>query len=149
MKAFFFGVLGGIFAFVVANYLIPSATNIGTQTIGVAKSIVAKEILLVDSHGKKRVQIGMSQQGSPAMWFLDERGNSRLNLGTYPDGLPFVVLNDNKNLASGIFRLVGPHEPYLIFKSGGRDVMITGLKNKLPFHVRFESDGKKMNFGEY
>lgn len=149
MKSFALGLFGGLLGYLIGNLVFPFNPIVGGQANSVSQTLVAREIRMVDSQGRVRFQVGTSNEGSPALWFLDEKGNSRLNLGTYPDGLPFVVLNDDKNLASGIFRLVGNNEPFLIFKSEGNDKMITGVQNKNPFHVRFEADGKKLNFGTY
>ena len=66
--------------------------------------------------------------GSPAIWFFDKNGKSRLNLGLYEDGNPFVVLNDQNELAVQILRSVGnENAPVLVMKSKGQDRMILGL----------------------
>ena len=116
------------------------------------KSMFAENFTLKDSKGKKRIQFGTSSEGSPAVWFYDNSGKSRLNVGLYGDGNSFMVLNDQNELAVQIFRTVGPENlPVLVMKSNGRDRIIMGINgSKEPFLVTYDKNGvQKSIFGSY
>ena len=59
---------------------------------------------------------------------------------------PFVVLNDSRQLAAGIFRLFGTQEaPVVVLKNKGTDRSIFGLNpdSREPFLVNYAADRKK------
>jgi hypothetical protein len=59
---------------------------------------------------------------------------------------PFVVLNDSRQLAAGIFRLFGAQEtPVVVLKNKGADRSVFGLNpgSTEPFLVNYSVDGKK------
>ncbi len=92
--------------------------------------------------------------GDPAIWFFDKNGKVRLNLGLYEDDSPFIVLNDENQLAVQIFRTVGNGKaPVLVMKSGGQDRIIMGLnatQQANPFLVFYDTKGTKNTvFGNY
>ncbi len=112
------------------------------------KVISAEEFRLVDSNGKTKAQFTKSQEGSPALFFFDNDGHSRLEVGLYPDGLPMIILLDEQHRAQGILRLAGGMKaPVLVFKSNGNDRMILGLSmdqpSQDPFGIYYDSNGAK------
>ena len=88
----------------------------------------------------------MSPDGGPGIFFYDTRGRNRLVLGLYSPAeseYPFVVLNDSRQLAAGIFRLFGGQEtPVVVLKHQGTDRSIFGLtpNSTEPFLVNYSSD---------
>ena len=89
--------------------------------------------------------IGISGEGSPGIWFFDQNGKSRLNLGLYGDGNAMIVLNDESEQAVQIFRTVGAAAaPVLVMKAQGRDRIILGLNGeKEPYFQVFNAKGEK------
>ena len=119
----------------------------------VADAIIARRLDIVDASGRKRISMGLAEGGGPGLWFFDENGKSRLNLGLYGDGNSFVVLNDSQDRAVQILRTFGGNSaPVLVMKSDGTDRIVLGLRqdNKEPFFVTFDGSGKKnMIFGDW
>ena len=153
------GFVGGILGALLVAWLahgggaaiFPAASAASAQDL-----VVARRIQLVDASGRTRVDLALSPDGGPGMFFFDGKGRNRLVLGLYSPAeseLPFVVLNDSQQGAAGIFRLFGAHEtPVVVLKNQGRDRSIYGLNpNSLqPFLVNYGSDGKKSAaFGEF
>ena len=91
----------------------------------------------------------MSPDGGPGLFFYDTRGRNRLVLGLYSTSeseYPFVVLNDSRQLAAGIFRLFGGQEtPVVVLKHKGADRSIFGLnpRSTEPFLVNYSSNAKQ------
>lgn len=115
-------------------------------------NIRASEIRLVDSSNRTRLQFALGEGGSPAIFFMDSKGRVRFSLGLYSPAegeLPVIAMNDINGNAAGLLRLVGEDSPYLILKSKGQDRSIFGLKQDKPFLVNYNSDGKKLIFGDY
>ena len=115
--------------------------------------ITAQQIEIRSKDGKKQILLGTSGENSPAIWFFDAQGKSRMNMGLYGDGNAFIVLNDPQEQAVEIMRTVGAeNSPYLIWKHASRDRMIMGLNYSThdPFLVQYEAGGNmKMVFGKY
>jgi hypothetical protein len=129
---------------------VSAATTIQQQVIS------ASRVRLTDGSGKLRAELAMSGDGGPALFFFDSSGRNRLVLGLYSPAegeYPFVVLNDTRQNAAGIFRLFGAREaPVVVLKNNGRDRSIYGLNpnSSEPFLVNYSSDGKKSDvFGKY
>lgn len=99
---------------------------------------------LVDAQGRRRILMGTSNEGSPAIWFFDGKGKARLNLGLYGDDNAFIVLNDDRERAVQILRTLGPRSaPFLVMKSEGRDRIVMGLGGAAqdPFLVHYDANG--------
>ncbi len=118
--------------------------------------VTARDVRLVDATGKVRAELTLAGDGDPALFFFDREGRNRMVLGLYSPAegeLPFVVLNDTKQHAAGIFRLFGAREtPVVVLKNEGQDRSIYGLNPSStdPFIVNIAPDGKKNNvFGNY
>lgn len=117
--------------------------------------ISANRIDLLDSKGKLKAQLGIGNEGSPAMWFFDSNGKSRLNLGVYGDGSAFIGLQDKNEQMLQLMRSFGPNEaPLHIFKMKGQDQMIMGLNpagnSTESFLMYYDSSRKRvLNFGKY
>ena len=152
-KHYFVGVLSGFVggmlgAYVLVNgeraHLLPQANPTAAQDV-----ISASRIRLLDATGRARAELAMSADGGPGLFFFDTRGRNRLVLGLYSPAeseYPFVVLNDSRQLAAGIFRLFGAQEtPVVVLKNKGADRSIFGLNpgSTEPFLVNYSVDGKK------
>ncbi len=143
MTAVFFSALGVIIGYCVAPHI-----NIGIPSAEAKENIVsAQTFQLVDASGRRKILMASTADGSPAIWFFDKNGKSRLNLGLYEDGNPFVVLNDQNELAVQILRSVGnENAPVLVMKSKGQDRMILGLYSGTlsdPSFVYYDAQGTK------
>jgi hypothetical protein len=151
-KTYFAGLLSGFFGGVLGAYvlvngeraaLVPRAEPTAAQQV-----IAASRIRLLDATGKARAELAMSPDGGPALFFFDTLGRNRLVLGLYSPAeseYPFVVLNDSRQLAAGIFRLFGGQEtPVVVLKNKGADRSIFGLNpgSTEPFLVNHSADGK-------
>ena len=152
-KSYFAGVLSGFVggllgAYVLVNgeraTLLPKAEPTAVQQV-----ISASRIRLLDATGRARAELAMSPDGGPGLFFFDTRGRNRLVLGLYSPAeseYPFVVLNDSRQLAAGIFRLFGAQEtPVVVLKNNGADRSIFGLNpgSTEPFLVNYSADRKK------
>jgi hypothetical protein len=159
-KQYFAGVLSGFVggllgAYVLVNgergTLLPQAKLMAAQEV-----ISASRIRLLDATGRARAELAMSPDGGPGLFFFDTQGRNRLVLGLYSPAeseYPFVVLNDSRQLAAGIFRLFGAQEtPVVVLKNKGADRSIFGLNpgSSEPFLVNYSADRKKTAvFGTY
>lgn len=143
------GFLGGLLgAFVMSHSgratALPPAQPAAAQDV-----ISANGIRLLDPAGRMRAELAMSPDGGPALFFFDTRGRNRLVLGLYSPAeseYPFVVLNDTRQLAAGIFRLFGGQEtPVVVLKNKGADRSIFGLNpgSIEPFLVNYSADRKQ------
>ena len=153
------GFAGGLLgAYVFAQVERGGATMMREATAATVQTdvVTATRIRLVDAAGKVRAELAMSRDGGPAMFFFDSAGRNRLVLGLYPPAeseYPFVVLNDTKQNAAGIFRLFGGREtPVVVLKNQGRDRSVYGLNagTTEPFITNFAADGKRTDvFGRF
>jgi hypothetical protein len=155
----FAGFVGGLLgAYLLGNLdrgspFVPSAA---AATPPQQDVVTASRIRLVDAGGKVRAELAMSPDGGPGLFFFDTAGRNRLVLGLYApveSEYPFVVLNDTKQHAAGIFRLFGSREtPVVVLKNQGRDRSIYGLNasSTEPFITNFANDGKRTDvFGKF
>ncbi len=152
------GFIGGLFGASVLTLVEPRTIGANPPTVPVATQqvISAQRIQLMDTAGRARAELAMSQDGGPGIFFYDTKGRNRLELGLYSPAeseYPFVVLNDTQLRAAGIFRLYGGREtPVVVLKNQGRDRSIYGLNPSTtdPFLVNYSSDGKKTStFGNF
>ena len=115
--------------------------------------ISVQRLTVKAGNGQSKIQLGTTSGGAPAMWFIDQNGKSRINLGLYEDGNAFIVLNDDQEQAVQIFRTVGGNRaPVAVFKSKGQDRMVMGLdfNNGEPFLTYYDNSGSKTKvFGNY
>jgi len=152
-KIFLTGVLAGFAGGILGAYVLGQAqTTLVTRASAAVMTqelVSANRIRLLDASGKARAELAMSADGGPALFFYDTHGRNRLVLGLYSPAeseYPFVVLNDTKELAAGIFRLFGAREtPVVVLKNKGQDRSIYGLNfgSTEPFLVNIATDGKK------
>ena len=149
------GILGayGLSQLGVRGALLPPSVAAATPT---PNTLGAQAIRLVDANGKTRAMLGLAGDGDPALFFFDRQGRNRLVLGLYSPSegeLPFVVLNDTRQRAAGIFRLFGAQEsPVVVLKNSGQDRSIYGLNpaSLEPFLVNIAPNGSKSNvFGAW
>lgn len=136
-----------------AGAALPGAAVAATRPGNV---VSASEIRLVDASGRVRAQLTLVEGGNPALFFFDQEGRNRMNLGLYAPAegeFPFVVLNDTHQHAAGIFRLFGQREsPVVVLKNEGQDRSIYGLNpaSSEPFLVNIGSGGSKAHvFGNF
>ncbi len=139
--ALVFGLVGGT----LGRLVLPAAQAADPKQ---SKTLTAEEFRLVDPSGKTTAQLVNSKDGGPCLFLFDKQGHARLEVGIYPDGLPFVILQDDKNNATGLFRGVGEkNSPVLVLKADGRDRMIMGLQfekpEQEPFIEAYNSKGEK------
>ena len=151
------GFLGGLLGACVIGHF-DRAAVIATASAATQPqdAIAARSIRLTDAGGKVRAELTMSRDGGPALFFFDSAGRNRLVLGLYAPAegeYPFVVLNDTRQQAAGIFRLFGGNEtPVVVLKNQGRDRSIFGLNanSTEPFITNFSADGKRTDvFGRF
>ena len=132
---------------VLGNWIARYATLVlPASAAEISSSVVrTRQFELVDADGKRKAMIGFSGEGSPAIWFFDDKGTPRLNLGVYGDGNPVIVLNDANGQAVQIFRTVGTaSDPVLVMKAEGRDRIILGLDaRKDPYLTTFDGGGAR------
>jgi hypothetical protein len=153
------GFVGGLFGALVLGHLDRDGAILSR---GFAAStsqpdvVSASRIRLIDAGGKVRAELAMSPDGGPALFFFDGAGRNRLVLGLYSPAekeYPFVVLNDSRQRAAGIFRLFSAREaPVVVLKNQGQDRSIYGLNPSSlePFLVNYSGDGRKDDvFGKY
>jgi hypothetical protein len=152
-KHYLAGVLSGFVGGMLGAYVLvngeratrsPQAAPTSAQGV-----ISASRIRLLDATGKARAELAMSPDGGAGLFFFDSQGRNRLVLGLYSPAeseYPFVVLNDSRQLAAGIFRLFGAQEtPVVVLKNKGADRSIFGLNpgSTEPFLVNYSADRKK------
>jgi hypothetical protein len=152
-KYYFAGVLSGFVGGLLGAYVLVNgqrATSLPkAEPTAVQDVISASRIRLLDATGRARAELAMSPDGGPGLFFFDSRGRNRLVLGLYSPAeseYPFVVLNDSRQLAAGIFRLFGAQEtPVVVLKNKGADRSIFGLNpgSTEPFLVNYSADRKK------
>jgi hypothetical protein len=160
-KTFIAGILAGAIGGLVGAYLLTQLdrNHAGASTALAAAApasvVAAARIQLVDSSGKVRAELAMSQDGGPALFFFDSAARNRMVLGLYSAAegeAPSVVLNDAQQRAAGIFRLYGTGDtPVVVLKNQGRDRSIYGLNanSTEPFLTNYAGDGKQSDvFGK-
>lgn len=148
-----YSALGAVMGCGIAFYIqngIPSANAAITN----ARSVISTQSLeLVDKTGHRVLLLTTTAAGSPGIWLFDRAGKSRLNLGLYEDGNPFMVLNDTSEQAVQVLRSVGENNsPVLVLKSQGQDRVIMGLNfdaTQNPFLVYDQKGKKTAVFGKY
>jgi len=162
-KTYLAGVISGLAGGVMGAWLLghaggpalpaPAAAVVATAP---HEAISARRIELVDGSGRRRAEMALSPDGGPALFFYDSSGRNRLVLGLYAPAeseYPFVVLNDTRQQAAGIFRLFGSQEtPVVVLKHQGRDRSVYGLNPASiePFLVNYPGDGTKSRvFGDF
>jgi hypothetical protein len=143
------GFFGGLLGALVAAHAGRATVSLPAPPAAVQDVVSASRIHLVDAAGRTRAELAMSPDGGPALFFFDTRGRNRLVLGLYSPAeseYPFVVLNDSRQLAAGIFRLFGGEEtPVVVLKNKGTDRSIFGLNpsSTEPFLVNYSADRKQ------
>jgi hypothetical protein len=152
-KQYLAGVLSGFVGGLLGAYVLVNSERAPLLRQGEPAAaldvISASRIRLLDATGKARAELAMSPDGGPGLFFFDSRGRNRLVLGLYSRAeseYPFVVLNDSKQLAAGIFRLFGAQEtPVVVLKNKGEDRSIFGLNpgSTEPFLMNYSADRKK------
>jgi hypothetical protein len=162
-KAYLVGVVSGLAGGVLGAWLLGQAAHSPGAGLPVAVAatthqelVSARRIQLLDANGRARAEIAMSPDGAPGLFFYDSGGRNRLELGLYSPAeseYPFVVLNDTRQNAAGIFRLFGGREtPVIVLKNQGRDRSVYGLNpgSMEPFLVNYSASGSKSSvFGDF
>jgi hypothetical protein len=164
-KTYLAGMVSGFLGGLLGAYVLGHARIGGSAAVMVASTpltpplqdtVSVRRLRLMDETGKPRAELAFSQEGGPGLFFYDTQGRNRLVLGLYAPAeseYPFVVLNDTKQHAAGIFRLFGQYEtPVVVLKNNGQDRSILGLNptSTEPFLTTFGDDGKKTDvFGVY
>jgi hypothetical protein len=150
------GFIGGILGAYVLGHidrgaLLPQAAAATAQDV-----VSASRIRLLDGAGRARAELAMSPDGGAGLFFYDTKGRNRLVLGLYSPSeseYPFVVLNDTRQAAAGIFRLFGAQEtPVVVLKNKAMDRSVFGLNpvSTEPFLVNYSADRKKTEvFGTF
>ncbi len=98
-----------------------------------AETLSSDNFILTDSYGNTTAQLTKSGEGTPALFFYDKNHTPRISIGLYGDGVPGIVINDEKWLATGILRMVNNQwDPVLVLKEYGQDKVIidkNGFRN--------------------
>jgi len=157
-KTYLAGAVSGFVGGIIGAYVLGNAgLHVLPQASAAAPDVVsASRIRLLDATGHARAELALSPDGGPGLFFYDSHGRNRLVLGLYSAAeseYPFVVLNDTRQAAAGIFRLFGPQEtPVVVLKNKGADRSIYGLNPNStdPFLVNYSADRKKTEiFGSF
>lgn len=142
----------------LGNWLAPllrlEIPDVWAQNVATFDVLSTRQFELMDTGGRRRGLISTGDRGAPGVWFFDQNGKARLNLGLYDDGNAYVVLNDENEQAVELFRTVGDKQsPVLVLKSQGKDRIVMGLNfngEQDPFLVHYDAQGKKTPvFGNY
>ena len=149
-----FSALGMILGYWIAPHIKIGIPNAEAGVNTASEALSTKSLEIVDAMGRRRILMTSTASGTPAIWFFDQNGKSRLNLGLYEDSNAFIVLNDENEQAVQIFRTVGEKSsPVLVMKSKGQDRIVLGLDSGAasdPFFVYYDTKGtKKTVFGNY
>lgn len=97
-----------------------------------ARTVESDNFILTDEYGRTTAQLTKSGEWTPALFFYDTNGVVRISIGLYEDGVPGVVLNDDKWNAGAIMRLVNNSgDPVVVLKENGQDKYIID-KNGIP-----------------
>jgi hypothetical protein len=143
-----FGFIGAL----IFNLFTPNVKQEKTATQNV-NTLNINTLNIVDKNGRSRIKIGLSNEDSPAIWFFDQNGVTRLNLGLYADGSGVYGIQDKMGNMIQLTRSFGENEvPLTIFKHKGTDSMIIGLNpsDLTPFLMNYdENHQRKIQFGKY
>ncbi len=94
-------------------------------TSSFAQAITWGNFVLTGPDGKMTAQLTTGGEGTPALFFYDTRWIPRITIGLYGDGVPGIVLNDEKGLATALLRMVNNQwDPVLVLKEYGQDKFI-------------------------
>lgn len=97
-----------------------------------AQIVRSENFVLTDAAGNMTAQLTTGGEGTPALFFYDAHNIPRISIGLYGDGVPGIVLNDEKWNAGAILRLVdNAGNPVLVLKENGQDKYIID-KNGVP-----------------
>jgi hypothetical protein len=92
-----------------------------------AQTIESENFVLKDDYGRMTAQLTKSWEGTPALFFYDTKWVPRITIWLYGDGVPGIVLNDEKWLASALLRMVNnQRDPVLVLKENGQDRFVLG-----------------------
>lgn len=132
------GCLGGV----ASQHLpVPAAAAAQRQVVS------AQEFRLLSHDGRTLAQWVTSTEGGQALFLLDGQGVARLQVGLYPDGLPFIGLFNEQGQAKALLRLFGGnHAPVLVMKNNNQDRLILGLdlqSSSEPFLMRVDDTGQR------
>ena len=116
-----------------------------------------QQLTLTDNGGRRYLQIAKGETGqSSAIFIFDGKDRSRVEVGTYEDGIPTIALEGEDHTPKAILRMAGGNQSgVLVFKDKHHhDRMILGLdmenSDEQPFLVTFDANGtKKVIFGRY
>ncbi len=90
-----------------------------------ARTVESDNFILTDGYGRTTAQLTKSWEGTPALFFYDVKWVPRISIGLYGDGIPGIVLNDEKGLATALLRMVNNQwDPVLVLKENGQDRLI-------------------------
>lgn len=90
-----------------------------------AQTVESDNFVLTDGNGHTTAQITKSGEGTPALFFYDTAWVPRISIGLYSDGVPGIVLNDEKWLATALLRMVNNQgDPVLVLKEKWQDKFI-------------------------
>jgi len=149
-KAFWSGMIGGMLGAVLVG-------GAGLAAVEHYGPLRGNGLTLFTAEGRRYLQITKGTDGqSSAVFFMDGKGRSRMELGLYEDGLPSVALEGENHTVKALLRMAGVNQSgVLVFKDKqNRDRMILGLDmsaaDEQPFLVTFDPAGhKKVIFGRY
>ena len=106
MISILFGFLGAFLFTVMREAKFPAAQAKPGEVIK------ASDFRLVDGQGKVRARLAFSEEGTPGLWFFDEKGVARVNLGIYSDGTSYFGLQDAQGQMIELMRSFGPKEAH-------------------------------------
>jgi hypothetical protein len=151
-QALFSGIVGGV----IGALAISGGWVWALTTDGKFKTIFADRVQIEDKNGQRVIDLAPLSNGGSALFVFDRDGRSRLEAGTYADGLPFVALESDDRTVRALLRLAGPNQAgMLVFKDkNNRDRLILGLNpdrpDEEPFLVSIDPAGnRRLIFGHY
>ena len=150
---FLYPVLSGFLGASLALYGPPLARDL--YAYGGGAPVRSTSLVLEDAAGRRKITLDRTADGGSSLFFFDSQDRSRMEVGTYGDGLPFVVLEGEHHTPKALLRMAGPNQSgVLVFKDKhNRDRMILGLDmndaDEEPFLVTFDRKGqRKVVFGQ-
>jgi len=114
------------------------------STSGVAESLDARQFVLHDSTGKVRGALGITDDGSVGLNFVDSKDRTRITLDVASNGTPGLDFYDQDGKLRGIFAL-GPEGTPGLGLYGPDGHLRTSLDvpgGKLPGLAFYHDDGK-------
>lgn len=107
----------------------PEHTAESETRAAAGRTLVARELILVDKAGRPRAIFGMADDEAPQLVLADQAGNFRLVLDIAEDGVPLIQLRDRDGMSARLAASMLPRgSPYIgLYDSRGVTRAAIGL----------------------